>query len=98
MALNKATPTGLSGFRITAARVTFGETSLSNLEPFPAQTIFVDHKTCDVAARSGKTINEARTDRIGHICKHYRCTAADTLQRRHAQGTAGKENVRREPN
>jgi hypothetical protein len=44
----------------------------------------------------GQAIDEASADRIGDCCEHYRQTAADLLQRRHAQGAAGQNDFWRE--
>ena len=57
---------------------------LEKLQPFPAHTVFENHKTGDVAARPGQAIDDAGADRIGYAHKHDRQGAGDPLQSRHA--------------
>src|SRR5262249_48922752 len=71
---------------------------LQELQPFPAQTVFVIHEASGVAAGSGQAIDEAGADRIGDAREHDRQRAGDTLQGGYAQGAACQDDIRRERN
>src|SRR3974390_3009499 len=43
---------------------------LEHLQPFPAQTIFVQEETCGIAARPRQTVDEAGADRVDNSCEH----------------------------
>src|SRR5262249_10089190 len=71
---------------------------LQELQPFPAQTVFIIHESSGVAAGPGQAIDEAGADWIGDAREHDRQRAADTLQGGYAQGAAGQDDIRRERN
>jgi hypothetical protein len=85
----------LAGLRTTAARVSRGAICFEQFQPFAAQTVFEIHETGNVAARPSERVDESSADRIGDLHKHDGQGAGDTLQRRHAQGATGQNDVRR---
>src|SRR5262249_33475823 len=71
---------------------------LEKLQPFSAQTIFEQHEAGGVAARPGEAIDQAGADRIDNAHENDRQSTSDLLQRRHARGPAGEDDVRCERN
>src|SRR5262249_26008982 len=69
---------------------------LKQLKPFPAQSVFVDRKSRRIAAWPVQAVDETSAERIGDVGKDDRHSRVKTPQRRHAQSTAGENDVRRE--
>jgi hypothetical protein len=71
---------------------------LEQLQPFPADAVFVLHETGGVAARPRQTRHEARANRIDDLDEHDRHGAGRPLHRSRDGGGRGQNDIRRERN
>src|SRR5262249_46622284 len=54
----------------TTTRVMVGAILHEQLQPFSAETVLIQEKTCGIATRPNQTVDEAGTDRVNNSCKH----------------------------
>src|SRR6516225_6379419 len=66
------------------------------IQVFSADTEFVEHEASYVAPWPGQVVNDARTDRIGHVCKHDRHRARELLECYRPYGARGEDDIRRQ--